>query len=125
MIGIDIVKISRIEQLLHKHPKNALRRFLSEEEIALCKSTQSIAGFFAAKEAVAKALGCGIGNKCGFKNIKIYKDANNAPYFTLDKSLIEEYKIQKSSLSITHDGGFAIAVVYFLTDKTPQNPLFH
>ncbi len=126
MIGIDIVEIKRIENLLQKHPKSAIERFLNDEEIALSKSSaQSIAGFYAAKEAVAKALGCGIGKKCGFKSIRIHKDENNAPYFTLDKTLIEEFCIKESSLSITHDGGFAIAVVYFLTDKPTSKNLYH
>ena len=126
MIGIDIVEIKRVEKLLQKYPTNALKRFLNDEEIVLCKSSpQSIAGFYAAKEAVAKALGCGIGKKCGFKDIRICKDKNNAPYFTVKKKLIDEFCIKDSSLSITHDGGFAIAVVYFLTDKNSSKKLFH
>ncbi len=126
MIGIDIVEIKRMERLLQKDSKSALRRFLSDEEIALSKSSaQTVAGFYAAKEAVAKALGCGIGKKCAFLSIKIHKDENNAPYFTLDKTLIEEFCIKESSLSITHDGGFAIAVVYLLSDKTVFKKLHH
>jgi len=64
MIGIDIVELSRFESFLQK--RNALKKFLSDKEILLVTSSQTAAGFFAAKEAISKALGTGIGEKCSF-----------------------------------------------------------
>ncbi len=126
MIGIDIVEIQRIEKLLEKYPQKALKRFLSDDEIVLAKSIQSIAGFYAAKEAISKALGTGICEKCTFKDIRIHKDTKGAPYFTLSSHIVEEFHITECSLSITHDGGFAIAVAVITSTNRPKpNPICH
>ncbi|PKN15009.1 MAG: holo-ACP synthase [Deltaproteobacteria bacterium HGW-Deltaproteobacteria-24] len=111
MIGIDIVSIQRIEKLMEKFPQKALERFLKEEEIQLVKSPQTAAGFWAAKEATSKALGCGIGKTCGFHDIIISKTKKNAPKIKLAKKLKKKFNIKKISVSITHDGGFAVAAV--------------
>ncbi len=112
MIGIDLVKIDRIKRFTERFGEKALGKFLSIEEIKLAKSTETIAGFWAAKEAISKALGLGISKECGFFDIRIYKDTKNRPYFKLSKHLIKKFKITDLNLSITHDSGFAIAVAY-------------
>ena len=124
MIGIDLVSIERITKLKERFGDKALTKFLTSEEIILAKSDATAAGFYAAKEAVSKALGIGISEKCGFFDIKIYKDARNAPYFTLSRHLIEMYAITDFSLSITHDNGFAIAVAVIEGTKNPRQ-LWH
>ena len=125
MIGIDIVKIERIEKLIKKYPQKALKRFLDEKEIALVKSASTAAGFYAAKEAVSKALGSGISQSCSFMDIKLHKTTNGAPYFTLSRKIIDAYHITECALSITHDGGFAIAVATITSQKSPAMPLCH
>lgn len=124
MIGIDVVKIERIQKLQERFGDKALKKYLTEEEINLVKSDATAAGFFAAKEAISKALGQGISEHCGFFDIKIYKDTKNAPYFTLSKHLIEKYSITDTALSITHDNGFAIAVA-FIESTQAKKVLFH
>lgn len=111
MIGIDIVVIARVEKMLDKFGDRALAKFLNKDEIDLVKSSATAAGFWAAKEAASKAIGTGIGANCGFHDIKISKDKYNAPKIKYKKHLRKKFKIKNSSLSITHDGGFAIAVV--------------
>ncbi len=125
MIGIDIVSLKRFDRFLKKFPDKALQRFLNEDEISLVKTTQSAAGFFAAKEAVSKALGTGISKECSFFDIIIHKDEKNAPYFTLSKDIVDNYKITQTALSITHDGDFAIAVVEIKSDIKDKKPLCH
>jgi holo-[acyl-carrier protein] synthase len=110
MIGIDIVEISRIENMYNKFGKKALKRFLTKKEMELAKSITSYAGFWAAKEAVSKAIGTGIGKKCSFKDIKIIKSKTGQPKIKLKKQIRKKFNIKKSYLSITHDGGFAIAI---------------
>jgi len=110
-IGTDIIQISRVERSLEKFGEKFKTKFLNESEIQLIKKTESIAGFWAAKEAIAKALGCGIGAELSFHDIIINKDRKGAPHFVLTKDAQELHKIENSSLSISHDGGFAIAVV--------------
>ena len=110
MIGVDIVAISRIESAIEKHGEKFLRRYLSDREIALIKSPETAAGFWAAKEAIAKALGTGIGETVGFYDITLSKSPKGAPLFTLSQPIVEKFGIENTSLSIAHDGGFALAV---------------
>ena len=113
-VGTDITVVSRIESSINKFGDKFLDRFLTKEEQNLSKRVESIAGYWSAKEAVAKALGCGIGAELGFHDIVIYKDEKNAPHFKLSDKAQKYHNIKNSSLSIAHDGGFAIAVVIIL-----------
>ena len=114
-LGTDIIKIDRIEKSLDKFGEKFKTKFLNESEIKILKKTQSIAGFWAAKEAISKALGCGIGAELSFHDIIISKNKKGAPSFTLSKEAQNRHNIKSSSLSISHDGGFAIAVVAIKT----------
>ncbi len=125
MLGIDIVQIARIEKILQKNPELFLSRFLDAEEIALVKTPQSIAGFYAAKEAVAKALGCGIGKECTFFDIRIHKDEKGAPWFSLSERVAKAYAVTETALSITHDGGFAIAAATLKTSRRSHRNVCH
>jgi holo-[acyl-carrier protein] synthase len=109
-IGTDIIQINRIITLLDKYGDTFKKRFLLDEEIASLKKVESIAGYWAAKEAISKALGCGIGGTLSFHDIIISKDTLGAPTFTLSKEAQKRHPIKSTSLSISHDGGFAIAV---------------
>ena len=125
MIGIDVVKIARIERLKERFGDKALERFLNEDEIKLASSSTSHAGYWAAKEAISKALGVGISAKCSFFDIKLYKNKNKAPYFTLSKHIVEEFNITDTALSITHDGEYAVAVAVIESNLKKERPLFH
>ena len=111
MIGVDIVTIARIEKMIDKFGEKALLKFLSVDEMQYVKKPTTAAGFWAAKEAASKALGTGIGSECGFYDIKLSKTEKGAPIITFSKDVLEKFQIRDSSVSITHDGGFAIAVV--------------
>jgi holo-[acyl-carrier protein] synthase len=111
MVGIDIVVISRIEKMIKRFGKKALKKFLSKSEIRLAKKSSTIAGFWAAKEAGSKAIGTGIGSECSFLDIKISKSKTGQPILKYKKKIRKKFNIKTSSLSITHDGGFAIGVV--------------
>ncbi len=118
MIGIDLVNIKRFSNFYKKFGKKALLRYLCEEEIELSKNRlETLCGFYAAKEAISKALGCGIGKELGFHDIILYKTKDNAPYFTLPKKIIEKYNIKNLSLSITHEKEYAIAVAFIEANK--------
>jgi len=110
-IGTDITVVSRIEKSVRKFGDRFLDRFLNKDEKSIAKKIESIAGYWAAKEAIAKALGCGIGSNLSFHDIIIFKDSKGAPHFKLTQKAQKIHNISQSSLSIAHDGGFAIAVV--------------
>ncbi len=117
MIGIDLIKTSRMERMIDRFNERALQKFLSANEILLVKNHKTAAGFWAAKEACSKALGTGIGAECSFKDITISKTNKGAPQINLSKHLIKKFHIKDTSVSITHDGEYAIAVVAIQTTK--------
>lgn len=111
MIGIDLIKIDRMKRLIERFGDRGLHKFLSQNEIVLVKNPRTAAGFWAAKEACAKALGCGISHECGFHDIMITKTSKGAPQIYLSPKVSEYFNIKETSVSITHDGDYAIAVV--------------
>lgn len=111
MIGIDLIKTDRMKRFLERFGDRGLQKFLSDNELLLIKNYRSAAGFWAAKEACAKALGCGIGAECSFHDILISKTPKGAPLIDLSSRVKERFSITSLSLSITHDGDYAIAVV--------------
>lgn len=111
MIGIDLIKTSRMNRLMERFGEKALQKFLSQDEISLVKSYKTASGFWAVKEALSKALGVGIGSECSFHDISIYKTSKGAPKIKLSQKIIDRFSITDTSISITHDGEYAIAVV--------------
>lgn len=111
MIGIDLIRTDRMKRFIDRFGDQGLHRFLSESEIALVKNHKTAAGFWAAKEACAKALGCGIGGECGFHDILLSKTPKGAPLITLAEDVRIRFRIADASVSITHDGEYAISVV--------------
>ncbi len=100
-----------MKRMTERFGDKALLRFLSQDELSLVKNHKTAAGFWAAKEACSKALGTGIGSTCSFHDIMISKTARGAPVLHLSQRLIDQFHIEESSVSITHDGDYAIAVV--------------
>lgn len=111
MIGIDLIKTSRMNRLMERFGEKALQKFLNPTEIKLVKNYRTAAGFWAVKEATSKALGVGIGSECSFHDILITKTSKGAPTITLTNHILQKYNIKDTSVSITHDGEYAIAVV--------------
>jgi len=111
MIGIDLIKTSRMQRLMDRFENKALEKFLSKDEIELVKNYKTAAGFWAVKEATSKALGVGIGSECAFHDISISKTSKGAPKIELSQKVLESFNVTDTSVSITHDGEYAIAVV--------------
>lgn len=112
--GIDAVEIQRVENLIQRHGERFLRRVFTLQEIQLYRSRpHSLAARFAAKEAVSKALGCGIGD-VSWLDIEIVHDASHQPCLLLHHRALREAQrlgIQGWSVSLTHTQELAIAVV--------------
>jgi len=117
MIGIDIVSIPRIEKMIIKFGDRSLKKFLNESEIKLVKSPQTAAGFWAAKEAISKALGCGIGSELSFHDITISKTKKGKPIISLSKEKYNYFNIKEINISITHEKEFAIAAAIVLKNQ--------
>lgn len=111
-IGCDLIKISRVERAFSDERK--LSRCFTEKEISLFDTrAERIAGNFAAKEAVAKALGTGF-RGFSLKDVEILRDELGRPFMTSDslKKVVNTLKINerlKVHLSISHEKEFAMA----------------
>lgn len=112
--GVDLIDIARIHDAIERHGERFLARVFTEAERRECGGrVASLAGRFAAKEAVAKALGCGIGD-VRWLDIEIRSDENKAPYLVLHEEgerLAEELGLKTWSLSLSHTENQAIAFV--------------
>ena len=116
-IGTDIVEIKRIETMtsLDKFASKILSHNEKEFYDSLTNQKQIIyiSKQFAAKEAIAKAIGTGIRNDTHFKNIEILRDKNGAPIFNelnkLDK-IISDLGITKTHVSLADERDYAIAI---------------
>lgn len=109
MLGCDIIEINRIAKSIDKFGENFLRHILSESEIDLYnkkgKKAEFVSGRFAAKEAVSKALGTGIGRGYSFTDIEILSDELGKPCVYLHGKRAEHIEV-----SISHSRDNAIAV---------------
>ena len=134
-VGIDLVEVKRFKNLCNN--KSHLERIFLPEEIEYIDKKRSnkgiimnynddsceyyklqpvqntVAGLYAAKEAVLKATGIGVNNGIPFKDVLICHDENGAPQVKLYGKALDWQKMQKISqisLSISHDGGLANAI---------------
>ena len=121
-IGTDIVKIERIKKLTDIYGDRFIQRILSDSELTILKWGRRynfIAGRFAAKEALYKAMGstCNI----RFRELEILNDENNKPYLYNVDRIKMELEIDnetsfKAHVSISHEIDYAIASVILETE---------
>jgi len=117
--GVDMVKITRIADVVARHGERFLARILTPEEIIICAGRISaIAARWAAKEAVAKLLGVGIrglasgADAIPWHDIQIQRDAAGKPQITLHgyaATIAAAQGLFSFDISISHDGEYAIA----------------
>jgi holo-[acyl-carrier protein] synthase len=112
-IGIDIIELSRIQEILNRQ-KRFVDRVLTTnerlkfEELSAARKVEFLAGRFAAKEAYSKANGTGIGEDLSFLDIEIGNDHTGKPVITKPKAL--------AHLSISHSRDYAVAQVIIEED---------
>jgi holo-[acyl-carrier protein] synthase len=119
-VGIDLTSVSRIEKAL-ENPETGSRfvsRVFTDEEIRYCEARhnryQSYAARFAAKEATMKALGVGWGRQAGWLEIEVVRRRGERPFLQLTGRALErarETGVTRFTLSLTHEGGLAVAQV--------------
>ncbi len=113
-VGVDLVEVRRVAALVERHSARFTGRVFTAAELADCAGqAESLAARWAAKEAVAKALGVGIGT-VAFQDIEVRRGAVGQPVLALHgraATLAAERGLTRWSLSLAHDGGLAIAFV--------------
>ena len=114
--GLDIVECERIRLSIEKFGERFLNRIFLPGELAYANSHKypnlHLAARFAAKEAVSKAFGTGIGGQLGWKDIEVLRRESGEPYLALHNSGLELLKIRGAShllISLSHTTHYAAA----------------
>ena len=117
-IGIDLVRVARIEAALARFGERFARRILTARELeAWARSPRQgdfLAKHFAAKEAMVKALGTGIRLGIQWSDMELSRDELGKPLMTCGgrvRSLFDEHGIAASFVSLSDEDGFAVALV--------------
>jgi holo-[acyl-carrier protein] synthase len=112
--GVDIIEIFRIAGVFQRYGQRFLDRIYTPEEIAYCRGrAPNLAGRFAAKEAVMKALGTGV-RGVGWKDIEVTRQESGAPSILLHgraKSRAQRVGVCDISVSMSHSRDYAVAFV--------------
>ena len=116
-IGIDIIEVARIQASHERFGERFLGRILHPAEIAYCLSHKLPAPFlaarFAAKEAISKAFGTGIGAQLGWQDMEIARKDSGEPYVILHgggQRLLEQRGARNLLISLSHTQQHATAV---------------
>ncbi|MGC5776871.1 holo-ACP synthase [Paenibacillus pabuli] len=119
-IGNDVLEIGRMRKLLSgRHAEAFMKRVLTHAEREMAdqrgkRLMEFVSGRFAAKEAVSKAFGCGIGSLISFTDIEVLPDEKGRPVATLSAQAWERLQLPQGKqydihLSITHQTELAAA----------------
>src|SRR6266704_2979946 len=116
-IGIDIIEVARIQASYERFGERFLKRILHPNEIAYCLSHTApgpfLAARFAAKEAISKAFGTGIGAQLGWQDMEVARKESGEPYVILhDKGLklFAERGAKNLLISVSHTEHYATVV---------------
>ncbi len=115
-VGVDLVENARIQHSLDRFGERFLHRIFTAGEIEYCQSmkfpARHFAARFAAKEAVAKTFGTGIGASVGWLDIEVAHQPSGAPYVILHGAgaeLVQDLGIHEVLLSLSHSEHYAVA----------------
>ena len=116
-IGIDLIEVARIEASYERFGERFLRRILHPNEISYCLSHRVpgpfLAARFAAKEAISKAFGTGIGAQLGWHDMEVGRKESGEPFVILHEkgqALLKERGAQRVLISLSHTTAHATAV---------------
>jgi holo-[acyl-carrier protein] synthase len=116
-VGIDIIEVARIQASHERFGERFLNRILRPDEISYCLSNRVPAPFlaarFAAKEAISKAFGTGIGAQLGWQDMEVGRKASGEPFVILHdggKKLFQDRGARAVLISLSHTQNYAAAV---------------
>jgi holo-[acyl-carrier protein] synthase len=115
--GVDIIEVTRIRGSYEKFGERFINRVLRPDEIRYCLSHRDPAPFlaarFAAKEAISKAFGTGIGRHLGWQDLEVARKESGEPYVILHDQglvLLAERGANRVHLTLSHTSQHAVAV---------------
>ncbi len=113
-LGNDIIEVQRVRKSVQTYGERLLDKLLTPREKSYCLAFRDpalrIAGRFAAKEAIVKALGCGFGANAAWHEIEIVNNAEGKPEVFLSQPLNDRFNHPNLLISISHCKLFATAV---------------
>ncbi|MDH3889671.1 MAG: holo-ACP synthase [candidate division Zixibacteria bacterium] len=116
-VGLDIVEIARIEKDVKRFGLRFVERILGEKELAMFEKRQDktlfLAGRFAAKEAIVKALGRYLTDRPPLQHLQIINDDSGQPRLEMPSDVEANLEGARCHLSITHERNYAAAVAVF------------
>jgi holo-[acyl-carrier protein] synthase len=117
-IGVDLVECDRIQHSVDRFGEKFLRRVFTDGEIEYSMSmkfpARHLAARFAAKEAVSKAFGTGIGKAMGWRNIDIRKKKSGEPFLVFSgpaQELATKRGVTSAMITLSHTDRHAMACV--------------
>jgi holo-[acyl-carrier protein] synthase len=117
-IGVDFIEVSRIQHSLERFGDRFLHRVFTEGEIEYSMSmkfpARHLAARFAAKEAVSKAFGTGIGKAMGWRDIDVRKKPSGEPFLVLEggaKKMSILRGVTQPLITLSHTDHHAIAMI--------------
>jgi holo-[acyl-carrier protein] synthase len=117
-MGIDIIEIERFRKSMKVYAERLLLRLFTAKERDYCAQFHDPAGHFAvrfaAKEAIAKALGCGFGKRLSWHDLEIFNDEAGKPSVHCSTKTNEEFASPQILLSLSHSKQNAVAVAICL-----------
>lgn len=112
--GVDVVDTGRFRRLLDLREPDLCARVFTPAEISASRGeVERLAARFAAKEAAAKALGTGVG-PVAWRDVEVRTGPTGRPSLRLSgraRALAHRRRLSRWTVSLTHDGGRAVAVV--------------
>jgi holo-[acyl-carrier protein] synthase len=130
-VGVDLAEVARVEKLMASQP-GLRERVFTPRELAYCyrrrRSAEHLAGRWAAKEAVLKSLGTGLGPRMEWTDVEVVNDLNGRPRARLHgevEAVARSLGMHHIDISLSHTGGLVVAyaiLMYLPPDSADAAP---
>lgn len=127
-VGVDLVSVQRLTRLLHDHP-GATNELFTTAELAYCdgkrRRAEHLAARFAAKEAVLKAMGTGLGQGMRWADVEVRNTSRGRPIVCLAGAVAARARacgISDIDISLTHTAGLAMAHAVVISGGGTERP---
>jgi len=125
-LGVDIVKVERIQRAVERWSDGFTRRVFTEGELSYCMvqkhPAMHLAARFGVKEAVMKAFGTGWSGGVRWTDVEVVRDHSGKPGVVLGgrlKELALDMGVTRTLVSFSHDGGYAVAQAVITGEGMP------
>jgi holo-[acyl-carrier protein] synthase len=115
-IGVDIVETTRIQSSIQRFGERFVKRVFTQGEQDYCNAMphpeRHYGARFAAKEAISKAFGTGIGSQVGWRDVEVLRRESGEPYIVLHggaQLLADKLRVTQALISLSHSDHYSVA----------------